>query len=911
MARGRPHGRSKSDHRVCQAARHARAAEYRERIAISAEQQEARIAAVNAECNVEDAPWRRRRQESRKLKVKAGAARVSAGGPSCKASGSAAKKAKKGLEHSLGKAAERDLHSLHCHACGATADFGLRGSKEGGSVKYLCRAHATSNGFFRVDRDRAAWAEAHEMRRLKLQERRLEEELQNLGGTSSAAKPTSAWDGSQSMGDWASEPMSKSLIAALLLMGGIEINPGPTAEEEIEMEVCIWKTSDFNAIPKGETEGIPTDIKLLPDTAGEEDQRLHLLHQFGEKERVFVWGRPLRPGGDPVFREVERAKALKAPPLIERLTQRPQIKVVSAAGKRGQDAEAGPSSDEEMPDAEEDSQKPARRPAATSINDLLECEVGNIMEGINSRRLVNCYTPRRETIEKLTKLLFEQHAVLIRSAPATGKTSTLQLLASHLKEQFGPDVRILKVSLQEYNPDHSDAFNRVWERQNPNVDFESVMSPRPSPTKVPAPRQPVTVLIVDEAQKAFIHPHLHLFDKIKTIQGQLTSNLKILMVSSWGSNIVDVQEPDSRSFATPGSWHTRNTVTCWYNKVVGLGLQFTVCEAEEFWSSWVAANGWTHYKSTKAEMGYLMDLTERQPGALSLLLDKIQDQGWGYLEEDTWHERMKQYLQSDRPLKAMEDLRSMQRIVGSLNVTESAGLAKDLLRELLQRGGEGVDKSKLAPPTLELARKYTRWGQLVFEANKYHLPSQLHFLYLTRELYAGRSTTAVIREQGLFEFIVAVVERFNRAELVYSDSRRAEGEPVYERLYQNLFYYEARRFTPLEVCISPDVGRLYGSNGYLDFLLGTPLLWAVEIMREGKDPDGHLDRFIQGGRYSNVLERAKVKDWAVIHFRTTWSEGHVPVARPGMIEVFFTPGYEHAHVVCGSRCKTVEVRGPL
>lgn len=95
------------------------------------------------------------------------------------------------------------------------------------------------------------------------------------------------------------------------------------------MEVCIWRTSDFNAIPKGETEGIPTDIKLLPDTAGEQDQRLHLLHQFGEKERVFVWGRPLRPGGDPVFREVERAKALKAPPLIERLTQRPQIKVVS------------------------------------------------------------------------------------------------------------------------------------------------------------------------------------------------------------------------------------------------------------------------------------------------------------------------------------------------------------------------------------------------------------------------------------------------------------------------------------------------------------------------------------------------------------------------------------------------------
>eukprot|EP00243_Klebsormidium_subtile_P007513 TRINITY_DN334_c0_g2_i2.p1 TRINITY_DN334_c0_g2~~TRINITY_DN334_c0_g2_i2.p1 ORF type:complete len:886 (-),score=191.20 TRINITY_DN334_c0_g2_i2:530-3187(-) len=885
MARGRPHGRSKSDHRVCQAARHARAAEYRERIAISAEQQEARIAAVNAECNVEDAPWRRRRQESRKLKVKAGAARVSAGGPSCKASGSAAKKAKKGLEHSLGKAAERDLHSLHCHACGATADFGLRGSKEGGSVKYLCRAHATSNGFFRVDRDRAAWAEAHEMRRLKLQERRLEEELQNLGGTSSAAKPTSAWDGSQSMGDWASEPMSKSLIATLLVIGGIEVNPGPTAAE-----IAQNKESWLGAYPD-------IDRTLLDYLALKNIKLAYwrgLSSPEGCKESLIELEDRYERGGYEGEWEVSWNVFLRS---------------VAAAGRRGKDAEAGQSKDVEMQDADQENQNPARRPVPTSIHDLPE--LGNRKEGINKRRHDNCYTPRQETIEKLTKLLFEQHAVLIRSAPATGKTSTLQLLATYLKTQFGADVRIFHLSLQEYNPDHPDAFDKVWERQNPDVDFESVLSPRPSPTKTPAPRQPVTVIIVDEAQKAFIHPHLHLFGKVKSIQGQLTSNLKILMVSSWGSNIVDVQEATSLSYATPGTWDATNTVTCWYNATVGLGLQLTVQEAEEYWGSWVEGNGWSHYMSTESEMEYLMDLTERQPGALSLLLDKIEDQGWGYLEEDTWHKRMKQYLLSEQPVRAMQDLRSMQRIVGSLNVTESAGLAKDLLRELLQRGGEGVDKSKLAPPTLELARKYTRWGQLVFEANKYHLPSQLHFLYLTRELYAGRSTTAVIREQGLFEFIVAVVERFNRAELVYSDSRRAEGEPVYERLYQNLFYYEARRFTPLEVCISPDVGRLYGSNGYLDFLLGTPLLWAVEIMREGKDPDGHLDRFIQGGRYSNVLERAKVKDWAVIHFRTTWSEGHVPVARPGMIEVFFTPGYEHAHVVCGSRCKTVEVRGPL
>ncbi|GAQ90082.1 hypothetical protein KFL_005970030 [Klebsormidium nitens] len=896
MARGRPHGRSKSDHRVCQAAQHARAAEYRERIAISAEQQEARIAAVNAECTVEDAPRRRRGQKPKDPKTKSGAARVSVRGRSSKASGSAKKKAKKRLEHALGKAAGRDPHTLCCHECGATAEFGLRGSKWGGEVLYLCRGHVLP-GCFRIDTDRADWVEDREMCRLRAEERRLEKELRELGGASFAAEPaaeqpsaspcaSAPWKEFQSTRDWVAMPMKRSLIAMLLTIGGVESNPGPLSNEE-EIEACRRSWEEAN----------PRIGAML------------LAYLAKEKVHFADWG------GKSLERRLAAIDKYKKAYEDENVGAKWSygwddfLENAGAAGRRGKDAEAGQSKDVEMQDADQENQNPARRPVPTSIHDLPE--LGNRKEGINKRRHDNCYTPRQETIEKLTKLLFKEHAVLIRSAPATGKTSTLQLLATYLKTQFGADVRIFHLSLQEYNPDHPDAFDKVWERQNPDVDFESVLSPRPSPTKTPAPRQPVTVIIVDEAQKAFIHPHLHLFGKVKSIQGQLTSNLKILMVSSWGSNIVDVQEATSLSYATPGTWDATNTVTCWYNATVGLGLQLTVQEAEEYWGSWVEGNGWSHYMSTESEMEYLMDLTERQPGALSLLLDKIEDQGWGYLEEDTWHKRMKQYLLSEQPVRAMQDLRSMQRIVGSLNVTESAGLAKDLLRELLQRGGEGVDKSKLAPPTLELARKYTRWGQLVFEANKYHLPSQLHFLYLTRELYAGRSTTAVIREQGLFEFIVAVVERFNRAELVYSDSRRAEGEPVYERLYQNLFYYEARRFTPLEVCISPDVGRLYGSNGYLDFLLGTPLLWAVEIMREGKDPDGHLDRFIQGGRYSNLLERAKVKDWAVIDFRTTWSEGHVPVARPGMIEVFFTPGYEHAHVVCGSRCKTVEVRGPL
>ncbi|GAQ92441.1 hypothetical protein KFL_010140010 [Klebsormidium nitens] len=66
MARGRPCGRSKSDHRDCQAIRFARAADYRERIYISAEKQAVLIAAVNARCHTEPAPRRRRGRRFKK-----------------------------------------------------------------------------------------------------------------------------------------------------------------------------------------------------------------------------------------------------------------------------------------------------------------------------------------------------------------------------------------------------------------------------------------------------------------------------------------------------------------------------------------------------------------------------------------------------------------------------------------------------------------------------------------------------------------------------------------------------------------------------------------------------------------------------------------------------------------------------
>jgi hypothetical protein len=66
MVRIRHVGRSNSDHRVCEAFRFARAADYRARIHISMEKQEAVFASVNQPCSAV-APRRRKRKYNKRL----------------------------------------------------------------------------------------------------------------------------------------------------------------------------------------------------------------------------------------------------------------------------------------------------------------------------------------------------------------------------------------------------------------------------------------------------------------------------------------------------------------------------------------------------------------------------------------------------------------------------------------------------------------------------------------------------------------------------------------------------------------------------------------------------------------------------------------------------------------------------
>eukprot|EP00243_Klebsormidium_subtile_P007524 TRINITY_DN334_c1_g1_i5.p1 TRINITY_DN334_c1_g1~~TRINITY_DN334_c1_g1_i5.p1 ORF type:complete len:525 (-),score=84.11 TRINITY_DN334_c1_g1_i5:201-1775(-) len=520
----------------------------------------------------------------------------------------------------------------------------------------------------------------------------------------------------------------------------------------------------------------------------------------------------------------------------------------------------------------------------------------------------------------------EQGAILVRAPPQSGKTSLLQLVGDKLTSMHS---KVYYVSLGQYDPAKQESFERVWAEYNPAVDFNNiVVTPQTSPeseNKPAPPPQPV-YLLVDEAQKAFPTLGLALFKKLKDIQsGRSKSGLRILLVSCWGSKRIKATTAAGSAFSTPGSWDNQTTIGLWRepeSSGLDIALQFTFDEAQEYWAGWLAANGWSGY-AADSERNYLFVITQRQPGALSLLLDRIKDLGLqpSRATETEWHEKVRAWLLGENLIKAVADLRSMsmladafdQGITGAVPGSDDvpAVAVKDLVRKLLHGGELKVHSSQLIrfADEYDAALTLTRLGQLILEQEFFYLPSILHMRYMTRQLYLGRNQDAnAILEARIFEFVVVVVERLDPVQLRKSDSRHSAESALYERQFQNSFYQAAMSYLPHDAILSPDVGYLYGAEGYLDFLLGHPFAWGFELLREGDRRREHLARFASGGKYFPLLNANAVKQWVVLDF--CWKRGAFPPEIPhGFVHVSFSDNFTQAVVTASDKQKIVELRG--
>ncbi|CAG8633139.1 1139_t:CDS:1 [Paraglomus occultum] len=114
------------------------------------------------------------------------------------------------------------------------------------------------------------------------------------------------------------------------------------------------------------------------------------------------------------------------------------------------------------------------------------------------------------------------------------------------------------------------------------------------------------------------------------------------------------------------------------------------------------------------------------------------------------------------------------------------------------------------------------------------------------------------------QFLRLSIERMRPSELCSSLSHGLDkNSRLLERAWQKEWTMAASTAVPSGHTISPDVGAVFRSSGFLNFYINGGLNWGVELMREGERMSQHINRFKPKGTYENIPLTA----WAIIDFR--------------------------------------------
>jgi len=156
--------------------------------------------------------------------------------------------------------------------------------------------------------------------------------------------------------------------------------------------------------------------------------------------------------------------------------------------------------------------------------------------------------------------------------------------------------------------------------------------------------------------------------------------------------------------------------------------------------------------------------------------------------------------------------------------------------------------------------------------------------------------------QDFIESVFAAMrpETFRKTLSIGCDGR------LLERIWQMEFYRSATQILPIDVYISPDVGAVFGTGGYVDFYVNDGRNWAIELLRDGEDLRRHQEKFTKNGLYGPILRWAK--EYAIIDIRQTKGPPRCP--KRSFIYVQCVNDFSHVQItVDGKQWKYIPLCG--
>ncbi|CAH1762255.1 10895_t:CDS:2 [Entrophospora sp. SA101] len=505
-----------------------------------------------------------------------------------------------------------------------------------------------------------------------------------------------------------------------------------------------------------------------------------------------------------------------------------------------------------------------------NITKLLSPPIENEGIKLESENWITC---RHDTLRKIDKFLQRDKLILVRSPPFTGKTSLCFLLENYYCKLKIPVVHVCFLGVQDYRD-----FEKFWINET-SKSWKYWLDPKKHCGEL--------VIILDETQLIFNNRKYEDFwSRVKYLSRLSSSSsstihkkkslIKVIAFSTVASIIINPNTDDiNNDRSLIGGRTTRNSSgrvsnitqspVDFQNK---FGFELIRCTKKELLELAQAFNNHCIRKKIQVSekiAGYIMDFTAGHVGLIRWILKGI-DNHFSYrgtIYEVTTDSQIMRYLKSS---EFIEQIKSHRGAAPLYKFTKEQGeiIDKLLLKDEIYVSASGPD---------DVMTSLLKTGVIFYLDDKgpeFRLrEGRVGFISPVNKLLSFFQRCVSMKEPlkdgfGLQELIKEALSRINSKALTHNLGRSKDGMRLLERVWQMEFYRAIYSCLPDEMHISPDVGRIFSTDGVVDFYISEPQ-WAIELLIDGIDMKRHHERFQDGGRYSLI----PIKSYLILDIRET------------------------------------------
>ena len=454
-------------------------------------------------------------------------------------------------------------------------------------------------------------------------------------------------------------------------------------------------------------------------------------------------------------------------------------------------------------------------------------------------------TCRLETIDELMKILKEKKYILIKSPPLSGKSCLSKILEVYASNFHG--IRVLKVL-----PFPNDTYDSLRENFNSyykaqNITWSTAFNPL----------EP-TIIVFDETQ--ILYEMNELWNYLKQlIDNNKNPNMLVIFFAAY--QILNI-----KTGLTPLEFVSSNTFNM---KLMGLKES----EYEELFDTYHHLKLNVFFDEDlkffiKKRMGSHIGLAQK---SITHIYKRFQSEIINntliktYLTSATFNKDLSENRAFPK-IKIIKNLNPIQiRILSSIfkweNISiENSECLNDINTNILNLEQQGFLVSTVMPTSKVYEFASPIIGEIIYN----QIFSQNQIIY--NQIFSQNRDLFLLlknpESMSLKDVCVHALQFINGSALRKTQEFIKDGF-LKEGQWQDEFYGCLTRILSTEYAISAEAGHELGCKGEIYFYINGKFKWGIELLREGSDLGGHLDRFKKNGIYFKMEK----KDYIVIDFR--------------------------------------------